>query len=124
MKTKKLKTLVIGASTNPSRQSYLAVSRLNGLGHDVIAVGAREGEINGVKIQTDLPQQEDIHTITLYLNAVRQEESIKEYMDSINVQRVIFNPGAENRESLIRLRSRGILAIEACTMVLLSTGQY
>jgi predicted CoA-binding protein len=33
------KTLVLGASTNPSRYSYLAINKLSAYKHPVVAVG-------------------------------------------------------------------------------------
>ena len=62
------KTLVLGASTNPSRYSYLAIQRLFSNKQEVKAVGRKEGEVNGVKINTTKKIFKNIHTITLYLN--------------------------------------------------------
>jgi hypothetical protein len=38
--------------------------------------------------------------------------------------RVIFNPGTENQEFAQQLEAQGIETIEACTLVMLRTGQY
>ena len=123
MSEKGKKTLVIGASLNPARQSNFAVRNLDRLGHDVIAVGLKPGTINEVPIQTEFPKDQDIHTITLYLNATHQD-AIKEFLLTAHVKRVIFNPGAENKDLMNQLRSEGVHAFEACTMVMLNTGQY
>jgi hypothetical protein len=37
---------------------------------------------------------------------------------------VIFNPGTENQEFEKTLEQHGIVAEEACTLVLLSIGEY
>ena len=117
------KTLVLGASANPSRYSNLAVNSLAAKGHDVIAVGRREGKIGNTPITTEQREITNLDTITLYLNAQNQ----KNYYDYIIAQkpkRIIFNAGAENDELADLAKKAGILTQEACTLVLLSTGQY
>jgi predicted CoA-binding protein len=119
----KKKTLVLGASTNPSRYSYLAINRLSAYNHPVVAVGLREGKVGNVEIQTGKPQQEDIDTITLYMNPTNQKPYY-DYILSLNPKRIIFNPGTENYELEELARQKGIQPVEACTLVLLSIGQY
>ncbi|MEY3398363.1 MAG: hypothetical protein RL220_957 [Bacteroidota bacterium] len=114
--------LVLGASPNPERYSYLAVKRLLARGHHVIAVGKRPGSIDSVVIQKDWPE---VHpdTITMYLGAPNQTE----YYDLIlhsGARRIIFNPGAENPELAALARENGIATEEACTLVMLSTGTF
>ena len=117
------KTLVLGASDNPSRYSFLAIHRLTSLGHPVVGIGKRNTEVAGVHIDTIRPSINDIHTVTLYLNPAHQKEYY-EYLLSLKPKRIIFNPGAENAE-LARLADKnGIQTLNACTLVLLSTGQY
>ena len=117
------KTVVLGASPNPSRYSYLAVNRLIAHGHDVIAIGKRNGQIRGIEIITDHPVLEDVDTITLYLNAQNQKQYY-DYILSLRPGRLIFNPGAENEELANLAAQQNIKPMEACTLVLLSTGQY
>lgn len=119
----KKKTLVLGASPNPSRYSNMAVHKLTSFGHPVIAIGNREGNIDRIAIQKDMPFIEDVDTVTLYLNPQNQKPYY-DYIFSLQPKRIIYNPGAENPE-LIRLSAeRNIENLEACTLVLLSTGQY
>jgi predicted CoA-binding protein len=117
------KTLVLGASANPSRYSYLAINRLSAYRHPVVAIGLKEGEVTGVKIQTGKPQIEDIDTITLYLNPTNQKPYY-DYILSLKPKRIIFNPGTENDELEEMARKNGIKPMEACTLVMLGTGQY
>ena len=117
------KTLVLGASANPSRYSSLAVERLVSKGHDVTAIGKRAGKIGGVEIITEQKKIEGLDTITLYLNANNQKQYY-DYIVSQKPKRIIFNPGAENDELSAIAKENGILPQEACTLVLLSTGQY
>ena len=117
------KTVVLGASENPARYSYLAVQRLTNHLHPVIAIGRKVGLINGVSIITNLPAEKDIDTVTLYLNPIAQK-AYYDYIFSLNPKRIIFNPGTENEELENLAKEKGIQAIEACTLVMLSTGQY
>ncbi len=119
----KKKTLVIGASTNPSRYSYLAINRLVAHGHEVVAFGLRKGTVAGVEIDTELQNYKDIDTITLYLNPQNQVKYY-EYIISLNPKRVIFNPGTENPEFYSILKEHSIEFEQACTLVLLNINQY
>lgn len=117
------KTLVLGASANPSRYSYLAVTMLREKGHEVIGVGKHTGEVAGVEIQSEAQPESGIDTVTLYLNANNQKPYY-DYIFSLNPKRIIFNPGAENPELAKLAKSKNITPQNACTLVLLSTGQY
>lgn len=117
------KTVVLGASPNPSRYSFLAVSRLAARGNSVIAIGKRKGSINQVEIVTAQPPAENVDTVTLYLNASNQKQYY-DYILSLHPKRIIFNPGAENDELAELAVKNNIEPVEACTLVLLSTGQY
>jgi len=117
------KTLVIGASQNPSRYSYLAMNRLRQKGHEVVAIGSREATVNGISIEKEKKSFENVDTVTLYLNPQRQQE-YQDYILSLHPKRIIFNPGTENDELWQKAKAAGIEPVEACTLVMLSTGQY
>ncbi len=117
------KTIVLGASTNPSRYSYLAVKRLMQKNIPVIPISNKNGNINGIEMQPYFSDQENIHTVTLYISAEHQQEYY-DYIFSLNPQRIIFNPGAENEELFELAQKKGIEVLEACTLVMSSTGQY
>lgn len=117
------KTLVLGASDNPARYSYLAVNALTSKGHEVTAIGKRSGKIGQVEIETKEKNINNLDTVTLYLNSSHQKQYYN-YILSQHPKRIIFNPGAENEELYAMAKERGILPQEACTLVLLSTGQY
>ena len=122
MKGKK-KTLVLGASDNPSRYSYLAVNRLRSHGHPVVAIGKKNAMIADVPIEKEKKGWNDVDTVTLYLNPTHQQQYY-DYILSLKPKRIIFNPGAENDELADLAIKNGITPIEACTLVLLSTNQY
>lgn len=116
-------TLVLGASPNPERFSYLATRKLSLKNYPVFAVGLREGEINGVKIQLPFPVFFDIHTVTLYVGQ-KNQPVYYDYILYMRPKRVIFNPGAENDEFERMLEERGIETVRGCTLVMLSIGEY
>ncbi len=117
------KTVVLGASQNPDRYSNFAVNRLKSNGHPVVAIGKRPGKIGDTDIITEQPEMNDVDTITLYLNAQNQKQYYN-YILSLKPKRIIFNPGAENNELAKMAAADGIKPMEACTLVLLSTGQF
>lgn len=118
------KTMVLGASDNPMRYSFIAINRLRSYGHPVVAIGKKNGKVADVLISKEKDeQQEDIDTITLYLNPTHQKQYY-DYILSLKPKRIIFNPGAENDELYDMAKAQGIQPIEACTLVMLSTGQY
>lgn len=117
------KTLVIGASTNPQRFSYLAIKSLVKHNVDVIAIGLKEGEVEGIKIQVGKPVIDDIHTISLYINADRQKDYI-DYFLLLNPKRIILNPGTENGELIKRAREKNIELVFGCTLVMLNNDSY
>jgi hypothetical protein len=117
------KTLVLGASSNPEQYSHMAVKRLIAAGHPVEAIGRSPLNIDGVQVQTEKLPFENIHTVTLYLNPQRQEE-FENYLISLHPARIIFNPGTENEKFKAHAEKEGIETINACTLVMLSTGAY
>lgn len=116
-------TLVIGASMNPSRYSFLAINRLREHGHLVYALGLRAGRVGDVDIFTEQKQLLNIDTVTLYVGPSHQE-NIRDYVIRLNPKRVIFNPGTEDELFQSMLRKANIPFEEACTLVLLGTDQY
>lgn len=117
------KTLIIGASTNPQRYSFLAATRLINYGYSIVMLGLKEGVVAGNKIQTGRPILNDIDTVTLYIGPGHQPEWY-EYVINLKPKRVIFNPGTENEEFEQLLKKEGIETLEACTLVLISIGAY
>ena len=116
-------TLVIGASLKPERYSNIAIKKLRHFKHDVKAFGLKPGKVEDVSIDTELMPYKDIDTVTLYLNPQRQKPYY-DYIMGLNPKRVIFNPGTENSEFYNILEQNNIAFEVACTLVLLSTGQY
>jgi len=119
------KTVVIGATTNPGRYAYLAAQNLTSYNHEMVPVSIHSGEIFGKEI-LDLrqkPKIDQVDTVTLYIGPQRQPDWY-EYILGLKPKRIIFNPGTENEEFEKMAEERGIEALEACTLVMLRTGQY
>ncbi|GAA4298009.1 CoA-binding protein [Nibribacter koreensis] len=117
------KTVVIGASDNPSRFSYKAVHQLKSYGHEVVPVGIRRGEVAGLPIETDKPGISEVDTVTLYVGPQNQP-SWYDYILSLQPKRIIFNPGTENYELEKKAKEQNIQTLHACTLVMLSVGNY
>ena len=116
-------TLVIGASTNPDRYSYMAIKSLAVNNYEVHALGLREGTAHGIKIYRPFPQLPTIHTITMYVGK-KNQSFYYNYIMSLKPERVIFNPGSENEEFETMLKEQGTEVIHACTLVMLLQGSY
>lgn len=117
------KTLILGASTNITRYAYLAAVRLSNCGHPIINIGITTGEVAGVSIEMRNVIYTDIDTITMYINPDKQQ-ALYDYILKTNPKRIIFNPGTENEELKKLASTQGIITEYACTLVLLSLGQY
>jgi predicted CoA-binding protein len=117
------KTLVMGATPDSSRYAYIATRMLADYHHEVVPFGIKKGEINGLKILNEPPQATDFDTVTLYLGPQNQPQYY-DYIIGLKPKRVIFNPGTENEAFGQQLTANGIEPVEACTLVMLRTGQY
>ena len=119
------KTVVLGASPNPTRYAYIASHELQKREHEFVPVGIREGQIAGQKILNlrEEPEIEQVDTVTMYIHPRHQPEWY-DYILNLNPDRLIFNPGAENEEFAQRAREKGIKVVFACTLVMLSLGTY
>lgn len=119
-----MNVVVIGASDKPERYSYQAVKLLQERGHQVYPVHQRIKTIDGNPVVSsikDIP--EPIDTVSMYV-AADISNSISEDILNSNPKRIIFNPGAENPDLASKAQAKGIKTLEACTLVLLRTGQF
>ena len=117
------KTVVIGASPNVSRYSNMAVRKLKAYGHEVVAVGKQGGSIDGLPVHRDYPMVEGVDTVTLYVGPANQPP-LYDYVLSLQPKRIIFNPGTENPVLEKMAEEKGIETLEACTLVMLSIGDF
>lgn len=118
-----MKVLVIGASNNPDRYAYKAIEMLLNYNHQPIPFSKKKAEVCGLAIENEWKSWDEVHTITLYINPELQKSYYQDII-TLNPKRVIFNPGTENPEFEALLSENGIEPLEACTLVMLSTGQF
>jgi predicted CoA-binding protein len=64
-----------------------------------------------------------VDTATMYVG-VAISSGLADKLIALKPRRVIFNPGAENPELAAKLEAAGVVAQEACTLVLLRNGQF
>jgi len=115
---------VVGASNKADRYSYKAVKLLEEKGHHVFPVHPRVKAIDGQAVFPTLDAIPDpIDVITLYIAADNSTQIVDAILRKMP-KKIIFNPGAENAELGKLTAGRGIKPIEACTLVLLRTGQF
>lgn len=125
VKAEPKKTLIVGATDNPSRYAYMAASMFAERGMEFIPIGIKKGEVFGREI-VDLrlkPDLKDIHSVTLYIGPANQEEWM-DYLIGLRPKRIIFNPGTENPVFFKKASDAGIEVLPACNLVMLSTGQF
>ncbi|MDF1825196.1 MAG: CoA-binding protein [Verrucomicrobiales bacterium] len=124
MNGKPEKVVILGASNKPDRYAYKAFALLLKYGHEPLPVHPTLSEIEGVAVKPDLLSiKGEVDTLTLYVNPTISEPLVDEII-SLNPRRVILNPGTESSLLHEKLEAAGIMAEEACTLVLLDTGQF
>ena len=116
------RVLVLGASLNPTRYAHKVALQLNRLAYDVVLVGHKPGTIDGLSIETYIPNK-SYDTVTLYLGAKNQQQYHDQLL-KLKPKRIIFNPGAENSIFQKLAIQKDIEAFEACTLVMLSMGTF
>ncbi len=115
---------VLGASPKRDRYSNMAVRRLTEKGYTVIPVNPAYDAVEGIDTVPALSAiTGKVDTLTLYLNPYHVERNIDEILN-LAPGRVIFNPGTESYPLMKHLDKEGIPYLEACTLVMLGTGQF
>jgi hypothetical protein len=117
MKKETRSFLILGASENEQRYSNMAVRRLSASGYEIIAVGKSGTEINGVTIHRTIPEGIKPHTVLMYI-APQHQIKYQQAIIDLKPEKIIFNPGTENREFAEALTAAGIQVVESCALVL------
>lgn len=117
--------VVLGASSNPSRYSNMAMRELKARGFSALPVHPREKEVEGEKVWAHLSQLPaiEVDTLTMYVSEALSTPLLDAILE-LAPKRVIFNPGSENPTLQKLLGQQGIEVIEACTLVMLRTGLF
>ena len=123
--TRTMKTLILGATPNPTRYAFLAAERLSEKELEFIPIGIKNGEVFGKDILNlrDKPEIQDVHTVTLYIGVANQGEWI-DYILQLKPKRIIFNPGTENTNFASKAKELDIEVFYGCTLVMLGNGLY
>lgn len=117
-------TVIVGASPQKDRYAYLAYLNLKAQGRPFALVNPRYTDIDGAPVVPSLAEVAGpVATVSLYLSPDRQE-AVAADLVATRPGRVIFNPGSENPSLKARLEAQGIRCLDACTLVLLRTGQF
>lgn len=119
------KTLIVGATANPSRYACMAANMLNDYGHEIVPIGIRKETVLGKEILNlrEKPSLVAIDTITLYIGPQHQPEWY-DYLLGLKPKRIIFNPGTENDVFEKMAEGQNIEVVEGCTLVMLRSNQY
>ena len=117
-------TLVLGASADPEKYSNKAVARLHATGEKVLPLGIKSGSISGIEILTGMPEIKGVDTVSLYVSPKHQSPYYQYILNVLKPRRIIFNPGTENPEFEKMADASGIEALQACTLTMLSVGNY
>jgi predicted CoA-binding protein len=118
-----MRVLIFGASTNPERYAFKALSLLKEKGHEVFLKGNKAGIACDLTIQVGTNDFDHIHTVTLYVGPQNQQNLLED-LSQIKPERIIFNPGTENPKLYAAIEKLNIEVEEACTLVLLQTNQF
>jgi predicted CoA-binding protein len=124
MENLEMNVAIIGASPKEDRYSYKALKMLTAHGHKPLPVNPGHATIAGVaayKTMSELPP--DVDVVTMYVSPEHSTSFAPQIAD-LKPRCVIFNPGSENPALQRELSKLGIHWIEACTLVLLQTGQF
>jgi len=118
------KTVVIGASSNPSRYSNTAIHQLLGIEVPVVAIGSKNDMVGPIEILTGFPEIEDVHTVTMYVGPRNQPQYYDYILNHLKPQRIIFNPGTENSELSDLAIKNNIKVLNNCTLIMISNGSF
>jgi predicted CoA-binding protein len=124
MSQKTERVVIVGASDNPERYSHRAQLLLRQHCHEVVPVHPKLTQIEGVPVIADLSAiSGPVDTVTMYVGPAISA-GLGDKLAALKPRRVIFNPGTENAVLEQQLSAAGIICEEACTLVLLNTGQF
>ena len=116
---------IYGATKKPERYAFKAFTLLREKGHSVFPIHPKIKEIEGIPVYRSLAEiQEPLDTLTLYVGPAAQEGAVEEDILAADLKRVVFNPGTENPGLEKALGEKGVETLEACTLVMLKTGQF
>ena len=115
---------VLGASRKRQRYANRALRALRQHGYQVVPVTPAHDEVEGVPAAARLAEVRGrLDTVTVYVGP-RHIGPLIDDLVAACPRRVILNPGTESAELERALEQHRIPYLEACTLVLLATGQF
>ncbi|WP_456375753.1 CoA-binding protein [Thiolapillus sp.] len=117
--------VVLGATAKPARYANQAIRLLREKGYvHITPVHPKLAQSEGLPVTHKLSDIRDpVDTLTLYVGPARLEPMTTDII-ALKPGRVIFNPGTESASLQQALDQANIPWEEACTLVLLRTGQF
>jgi uncharacterized protein len=120
----KERVVVLGASDKPGRYSHMALVSLLRHGHEPVPVHPHLRDIEGIPVFNDLGDvRGPVDIVTLYVSPGHLA-GIVDSIVALKPRRIIANPGAESEHMRQAAERNDIEYLEACTLVMLSTGQF
>jgi predicted CoA-binding protein len=121
------KTVILSSRPESNPYAQRAAMMLQQAQIEFVPVGLKieTGEVCGQKV-LDLrtkPGIEGVDTVTLYVHPGAQQ-AWYDYILQLHPKRIIFNPGTENQDFKLLAEKQGIACLEACTLVMLSIGNF
>jgi predicted CoA-binding protein len=124
MASKSHQVAVLGASRKSERYSNRAVRALKQHGYRVVPVNPAHDEVEGLTAASSVAEiAGTVDTLTVYVGP-RHIGPLIDDIVAARPRRVILNTGTESAELAGALDRHGIPWLEACTLVLLATGQF
>ena len=121
---KSRRVALVGASDDAEKYSHKAFVLLREKGYEVFPIHPKLKAIDGVSVYRSIEEVPGpVDTVSLYVSKDISSKIGQSLLKS-SPKRIIFNPGAENDELFEQAACSGIAAVNACTLVLLKTGQF
>ncbi|MCC5919719.1 MAG: CoA-binding protein [Cyclobacteriaceae bacterium] len=119
------KTVIAASNFKPGKYSVRAFGLLKEAGEEIELLSLREEKVeeHSTQLLNEHPSIQEVDSITLYMNPGLQKE-YEDYLLSLSPKRIIFNPGAENPSLAQKAKEKNIEVLNACTLVMVHTGQY
>lgn len=121
------KTAIVSTRPESNQYALQAAMMLQQQEIPFVPVGVQleTGKVQGQEVLDlrEKPSIEEVDTLTLYMHPMFQNQWY-DYLLGLHPNRIIFNPGTENQEFKKLAEKQGVECVEACTLVMLSIGNF
>ncbi len=115
--------VILGASENQEKASYVATKLLYNRGYDIYALNEQKGNIGHIKIHDFSEILTEADTITVFFSPLKQK-SYYAFILALRPKRIVFNPETDNPELEELARQHHIKVVKGCTIALLINGMW